>query len=37
MHLYELPWPQEELRRLGEIPVTLRITYRILLTQHLAK
>ena len=26
MHLYELPWPQEELRRLGEIPVTLRIT-----------
>ena len=26
MHLHKLPWPREELRSLGEVPVTLKIT-----------
>lgn len=26
MHLYRLPWPREELLRLGELPVALRVT-----------
>jgi len=26
MHLHKLPWPREQLRSLGEVPVTLKIT-----------
>jgi hypothetical protein len=26
LHLYELPWPMQELQQLGEVPVQLRIT-----------
>lgn len=26
MHLHKLPWPKEQLRSLGEVPVTLKIT-----------
>ncbi len=26
MHLHKLPWPKEQLRSLGEVPVTLKVT-----------
>ena len=26
MHLHELPWPKEQLRSLGDVPVTLKVT-----------
>jgi len=26
MHLHQIPWPKEELQRLGEIPVVMRVT-----------